>query len=211
MPGEGPDIHLRIWVGISAAEPHDRGIVIEALKDAVDQGAKFKRNDMHLHAEVRQIVLEQGCHLHALAVRGVGDDREFDWPSMSIEQLARGVPRISSGLEQLACAFDRPRWMRDGCVDPEFIARPDIAPQGCSARPIDQAHDGLAIHCCRDRLTKFQVAKPGLFAGNFVEFLAAEVVQIEQQEVIFEAGTHIRELRAERAISRAQASCNFLR
>jgi len=95
---EGPDIHLRIWVCISAAKPHDCCVVIKALKHAVDHGAKFEWNDMDLHAEVREVVLQQGCHLHALAVGRAGDDREFDWTVSRVQQLACGVPRISRCL-----------------------------------------------------------------------------------------------------------------
>src|ERR1700691_5910262 len=90
-----PDVHLRIRIRIAAAQPHDRSVIIETLKNAIDHGAKFQRNRVHLHPQVRKIVLQQRRHLHALAIRRTGDDREFDGPTSGIQQLARGIPRIS--------------------------------------------------------------------------------------------------------------------
>src|SRR6266481_2492543 len=85
--------------------------------------------------------------------------------------------------------------MRDGLIDPELVAGPNIAPQSRAAGSVDQAHNGLTVDRCGDGLTKLQIAKPSLLAGNFVELLPLKVVQIEQQEVVFQAGPHIRELR----------------
>src|SRR6266446_8937039 len=87
--------------------------------------------------------------------------------------------------------------MRDGLIDPELITGPHITPQGRAAGSVDQAHDGLAINRCRDRLTELQIAKPSLLAGNFIELLPTEVVQVEYQEVVFQAGPYIRQLRSD--------------
>ena len=91
---ERPNIHLGIWVSISPAQSHDRCIVIEALKHTVNYGAKFEGNDVDLHSQVREVVLQQGCHLHALRVRRVGDDGKFDRTAGGIQQLAGRVPGI---------------------------------------------------------------------------------------------------------------------
>src|SRR5258708_8245986 len=87
--------------------------------------------------------------------------------------------------------------MRDGLIDPEPVTGPHITPQSRAPRPIDQAHNGLAIDRCRDSLTEFQITKPSLLAGNFAELLPIEIVQVKQQEVVFQAGPHIRELRTD--------------
>src|SRR4029077_646913 len=79
----------------------------------------------------------------------------------------------------------------------ELITGPHITPQSRAPRPIDQAHDGLAVNRCRDRLTEFQIAKPSLLARDFVELLPAEVVHVEYQEVVFQAGANIRQLRTD--------------
>src|SRR5258708_40076469 len=85
--------------------------------------------------------------------------------------------------------------MRDGLIDPELIAGPHIAPQGRAAGSVDQAHDGFAVDHRRDRVTELQLAKPSLLAGNFIELLPTEVVEVEHQKVVFQAGPYIRQLR----------------
>src|SRR6266853_5860298 len=87
--------------------------------------------------------------------------------------------------------------MRDGLIDPELITGPHITPQSRAPRPIDQAHDGLAVDRCRDGLTELQIAKPSLLAGNFIELLPTEVVEVEYQKVVFQAGPYIRQLRTD--------------
>src|ERR1700675_5076632 len=72
-----------------------------------------------------------------------------------------------------------------------------MPPQGLAAGSVDQAHDGLAIHRRRDRLTELQIAKPRLLARSFAELLPTEVVQVEHQEVVLQAGPYIRQLRTE--------------
>src|SRR5258708_40112741 len=89
--------------------------------------------------------------------------------------------------------------MRDSLIDPEPVTGPHITPQSRAPRYIDQAHDGFAVDRCRNRLTEFQISKPRLLTGNFVELLPTEVVQVEQQGVVFQAGPHIRQLRTDAA------------
>src|ERR1700686_4733572 len=84
--------------------------------------------------------------------------------------------------------------MWDCLVAPALTTGPEIPPQGRAAGSVDQAHDGLAVDRRRDGLTELQIAKPGLLASNFIELLPTEVVQVEQEEVIFQAGPYIREL-----------------
>src|SRR6266571_4936908 len=37
-----PYIHFRIWVRISAAQAHDRGLVVKTLEHTIEHGAKIK-------------------------------------------------------------------------------------------------------------------------------------------------------------------------
>src|SRR6267378_1923028 len=87
--------------------------------------------------------------------------------------------------------------MRAGLIDPELIGGPYISPQGRATGSVDQAHDGLAVDHPRDGLTELQIAKPGLLAGNFIEPLPTEVVEVEYQKVVFQAGPYIRQLRTD--------------
>jgi hypothetical protein len=42
---------------VSAAEPDNGCLVIEALEDSIQHGAEFQRDYMHLHAKLRNVVL----------------------------------------------------------------------------------------------------------------------------------------------------------
>ena len=63
-----PNVHFWIGIGIAAAQSHDRGFVVETLKHTVDHRPKIERDDVHLHAQVCQIVLNQSRDLHSLGI-----------------------------------------------------------------------------------------------------------------------------------------------
>src|ERR1700684_3530811 len=77
--------------------------------------------------------------------------------------------------------------MRDGGVHPAAISGRDRAPKRGAAALIDEADDGIAIDGCGYGLAKFHVAKPFLFASLIGRGFFAEVIQVEEEEVIFEA------------------------
>src|SRR5580658_635418 len=81
--------------------------------------------------------------------------------------------------------------MWDGRVDPAAIAGRDRAPERGAAALIDEANDGVAIDGRRDGLAKFHIATPFLFAGEVRGGSFAEVVQVEEEEVVFETRTGI--------------------
>jgi len=56
---------------------------------------------------------------------------------------------------------------------------------------IDEANDGFAIDGGGDGLAKSYVAKPFLFSGEIGGRFFAEVVEVEEEEVVFEAGACI--------------------
>src|SRR6185437_9095778 len=90
-----PHVHLRVRIRVAATESHGCCLMIEALEHAAEHGAEIQRNYMHLHPKMRQVVLDQSRHLHALRVRRTADYRELDRFPRGIEQLSRAIPRES--------------------------------------------------------------------------------------------------------------------
>src|SRR5690242_1755646 len=86
--------------------------------------------------------------------------------------------------------------MRNCLIHPKLVARPDVAPKCCASGAVDQPHDRIAINRSRHRLTKLEISKPSLLARDSVQLFCAEIVEIENQEVVFQTGTKIHELRA---------------
>ena len=151
---------------------------------------------MHLHSEMREVVLNQRGHLHALGIRRTGHNGKVHWPARWIEQLTCAIPGESRGLKQLPCGFNRALGMRKGLVHPQLVARPHVAPQRCSSRAIDQADDGVTVSRRRNRLPAFQLTEPQLFFGNIIQLLRSQVIQVENQKVVFQTGPEIGELPA---------------
>ena len=81
--------------------------------------------------------------------------------------------------------------MRDRRIHPTTISWRDRAPERGAAALIDEANDGIAIDGGRDGLAKSHVAKPFLFSREIGGGFFAEVVQVEEEEVVFEAGAGI--------------------
>src|SRR6185437_39751 len=84
--------------------------------------------------------------------------------------------------------------MRDGLIHPQLVARANVAPQRGSSGSIDQANDGIAVDCCRSSLAKLEIAKPRLFARNFAHLPGIDVIQVEYEKVVFQAGSEIGKL-----------------
>ncbi len=76
--------------------------------------------------------------------------------------------------------------MRDRCIHPTTIPRRDRAPKCGAAALIDEANDGVAIDGRGHGLPKFHIAKPFLFSREIRGRLFAEVVQVEEEEIVFE-------------------------
>src|SRR5919108_1007330 len=96
--------------------------------------------------------------------------------------------------------------MRDRPVDPKLVSRTYIAPECSAPGAVHQPHDRVAVDSRRYRLSKLQISEPCLLARNRIQLLRAQIVEIEDQEVIFQAGAEIHELRAASGLlSRQQA------
>src|SRR5271156_2510281 len=81
--------------------------------------------------------------------------------------------------------------MWDRSVDPAAVSGCDRPPERGAAALIDEADDGVAIDRCGDGLTKFHIAKPFLFARPIGRGFFAEVIQVEEEKVVFETWTGI--------------------
>src|SRR3954463_3080563 len=88
-----PHIHLCVGISIPTAKAEDACFIIVRLKDTIDNRTKFQWNQVNSHAELRQIVGNQGGDFRALRVRGTYDDREFTNPAFAVEELPIAVPR----------------------------------------------------------------------------------------------------------------------
>src|SRR4029077_18064849 len=86
--------------------------------------------------------------------------------------------------------------MGNRLVDPKLVARTYVAPKRRASRTIYKAHYRIAVNGRRYGLAKLQVPKPGLFTRDGVQFLRAQIVEVEDQEVVFQAGAEVHQLRA---------------
>ena len=73
------------WVGIAAAQSHDGSFVVEALKNAIDEGAEFQRDNVDLHAQLRKsscirVAIFMRCVLEELVMM----ENSTGWPDGSI-------------------------------------------------------------------------------------------------------------------------------
>src|SRR5262249_2246213 len=86
--------------------------------------------------------------------------------------------------------------MRNRLVNPHPVAGSNISPEWCAARSKDKLHDRIAINPRRHCLPKLHVLEPCLLACNGIQLLARQIVQVEQEEVVFKTRAEIRDLRS---------------
>src|SRR5580704_3782353 len=55
--GGKPNVHLGIGIRVAAAKPHDAGLEIVGVEEAVHDAAKFERDNVDIHSELLQVVL----------------------------------------------------------------------------------------------------------------------------------------------------------
>src|SRR5580704_1906149 len=75
-------------------------------------------------------------------------------------------------------------------VDPEIACRRDRRPQRCRAAAVDQARNSVSVDGERNRLAKFCLLKPGLFAGD-VRLRRQNTIQVKKKKVVFEAWAYV--------------------
>ena len=127
---------------------------------------------MHLHAEVRQVILKQRGHLHALRIGGTCDDGELDSLAGPVEELTLLVPGEARRFQQLARRFGGACGMGNGPIEPELIAGADISSQWSASCSINQAHDCVSVDGHVYGLAEFEIALQCLPAGNGIELLS---------------------------------------
>src|SRR5271169_672940 len=81
--------------------------------------------------------------------------------------------------------------MSDGGIRPTAVSLRDRAPKCRAASSIDKANDSITIDGGGYGLAKFHIAKPFLFLREVGGGFFAEIVQVEEDEVVFEAGAGI--------------------
>src|SRR5579864_2787014 len=81
--------------------------------------------------------------------------------------------------------------MCDRRIQPAAIPRRNRTPKSGAPALVDEANNGVAIDGGGHRLSEFHVAEPFLFSRETRRRLFAEVVQVEEEKVIFEAGASV--------------------
>ena len=74
LGGTEPYVHLAVGVEVGVHEAEEAGFVVEGAGDALDERRKIERDQIHLDADLRKILLDHGDHLLAGFVAGIGDD-----------------------------------------------------------------------------------------------------------------------------------------
>lgn len=61
------------------------------MRDAIDERAKFERDNLNAHAELLQIVLDKRGHFGAVGVGRTGEDRKLDGLAHRVEESGVAV------------------------------------------------------------------------------------------------------------------------
>ena len=67
-PLDSQTLRSEVGIGVETGESQEAGIVFLGLRDAIDQRAEFERDDLNVHAELLQIVLNKRGHFGAVGV-----------------------------------------------------------------------------------------------------------------------------------------------
>ncbi len=194
-PARKPHVDIGIWVSIEARDPEDTGIVFLCLRDAIDQRSKFERHHLDVHPQLFQIVLNQGSHFRAVGVRRAREDGKFDVLSIGVHELRFSVWTVHPGesglLQKRTRPLERARGTRNRRIHPAAIPGCDWPPKGCPTPLIDEPNDCFAIdgggHC----LPKLHFVKPFLLLRHLGRGFVPKIVQIEEKEVVFDAGPDV--------------------
>src|SRR5487761_1220965 len=81
--------------------------------------------------------------------------------------------------------------MRKRPIDPQLVPRRHLAPERRGTAVIYEPNDALAVDGGRHGLAETYVAKPGLLLRDLRQILRGQIVQVEEQEVVFEPGPQV--------------------
>src|ERR1700675_3166231 len=188
-----PDVHVGSGVGIAAYKAHDGGFVIEGVEQAIHHGAKFEWDYVDIHAQLAKVVLNDCGHLGALRIRRACEDGKFHRGAARVNQGAIVFPGKAGRLQELARVVKRACRTRKRVVHPQLVSGCDLTPQRSCAAVVHEANDSGAIHGGGNGLAEANVLKPELFPGNFRQAFGSEIVQIEEEKIVFETGAEIME------------------
>src|SRR5262249_8750120 len=150
LPIRHPDIRVRSGIDIATAQAKNCSLVVVRLKDAIERGTELYGNNVDVHPKLLQIVLHDGCDLHALGVAGADDNGEFDGLATLIGERAVRSPGESGVLKKLARVRQRSLRSRQSGVQPQFVARCDLCAEGNAASAEDQPHYGRPVNSGRN-------------------------------------------------------------
>ena len=118
-----PDVDLRVGIHIAAAQGENGSVIVMGLKNAIEDALELHRHGLNFHAQLLEIVLDEGGHLAALGVGGTGEDGEFDGSAGSIEQRAFRVPGEAGVVQKLFGMLNRTGRLRQRRIQPKSVGR----------------------------------------------------------------------------------------
>src|SRR5207302_4135285 len=145
-----PDADVGVWVCIGAYGPEHARVVLFGLRDAIEQRAMLKRDNLDAHPELFQIILNQRGHLCPLGAGRTGDEGKLHGlsagiqkPRVAIRSRAPGKTRL---LQKLARFFERARRMWPFLVSPAPVSGCDSTPQRCATSLVNAPDHRLAVY-----------------------------------------------------------------
>ena len=133
---------------------------------------------MNVHSQLGQIVLDDGGHSASLIVRRTGNDGEFHYLALRIQQLTIVAPGESRRLQKLTRPLHRTRRMRQSLIDPQPVGGTHIAPQRHRSRPVYQLYDRFPIDGSRNCLPEFEIREPLLLFRNLIQ-ASLELIEVK--------------------------------
>ena len=115
-----PDIHLFIGIQIHVGQSQHRRFVVKSLRDTFDQGREVECDQVHLHANLPQVLLNQNRHPFPILVPRIGDDREHHRISFAIFQRPVFEPE-SLSLQEFQSCIRTVGLRMQLAVEPEFV------------------------------------------------------------------------------------------
>src|SRR5262249_18226323 len=162
--------------------------VIERIKNSRHDRLKFQGYQADLHPKLAEIVLNDSRDLRALSIAGIDENRKLHRFAACVYKHPVRPAGETCRADQSGSSLHRPWWMGNCRIDPQLVSRRDLVPERSRAALIHQTNDGFAIDGRGDGLPKFIPAEPYLFAPDLRQLFCAQVVEIEEEEVVFEAG-----------------------
>src|SRR5712692_2520182 len=175
-----PNVEFGSRVSVETDQSQDASLVFSCLRDAIDQGPKLQRHNLHAYPNLLQVILNQRGHLCAVSIRGTSQNRKLDGLCVRIHQrrlsIRRGGPRESRFLQECPRLLQRPRTVGDRWISPAMIARRDGPPKSRSTALVNEPHDRVTVNRRRDGLPEFKYVKPLHFPRQIWRSLSPRLI-----------------------------------